>query len=87
MSARRSLLVPESRFTSHTRGYAGRKLDEDKFVFFGLVFAASVCRLSHHPVFIESKDYNHGNEFRERLGFHFLHDAPAVFLDGALGNP
>jgi hypothetical protein len=26
MSARQSLLVPESRFTSHTRGYAGRKL-------------------------------------------------------------
>jgi hypothetical protein len=44
------------------------------------------CRLSDHPGLMESNGYNHRDEFRERIGFHFLHDAPAVFLDGALGN-
>jgi CrcB protein len=36
--------------------------------------------------FHESNGYNHGNEFGERMGFHFFHDTPAVFLDGANGN-
>jgi len=41
------------------------------------------CRLSHPAGFMESSGYNHGNEFSERIGFHFLHYTPAVFLDGA----
>ena len=41
------------------------------------------CCLSHRPGFIESNGYNHRDEFSERISFHFLHDAPAVFFDGA----
>jgi hypothetical protein len=48
-------------------------------------FGRDRSRLSHHPGFFESNGYNHRDQF-ERLGFHFLHDAPAVFLDGANRN-
>jgi len=33
-----------------------------------------------------SKGYDHRDEFSERIGFHFLHDARPVFLDGANRN-
>src|SRR6516164_5625112 len=35
---------------------------------------------------LESNGYNHRDQFSERIGFHFLHHACAVFLDGANCN-
>jgi hypothetical protein len=51
--------------------------------FFTPIPSPMSVKLSHHAGFMESSGYNHGNEFSERIGFHFLHDPPAVFLDGA----
>jgi hypothetical protein len=39
-----------------------------------------------HSALMESSDCDLDNEFSERIGFHFLHDAHAVFLDGANRN-